>query len=320
MSGAPAYPLSPLFSDALDRDSYQLLDEVNKGLQVYPAELSTEGLGGTYWLRNTKGRCIAVCKPSDQEPYAPKNPKRQDLLSSSGRMLAPRRGFREGDGYLREVAAYSVDHGHFAGVPLTFAVTYNLNGEQKLASLQIWKDHDGSADDFGQSKFPKLAIQKIAVLDIRILNCDRHAGNLLISEEDIPAEVIPIDHGYCFPSTAHEAYFEWLNWSQVNCPTLPEVRRYIEALDIDRDVAALQKLNISPSAIRNFVICSQVLKLGTALGLSLYQIGCIVSPNEATRTSPLADLTTSLDEDLVHTESMFISTTETFLKDWTVSV
>jgi len=38
------------------------------------------------------------------------------------------------------------------------------------------------------------------VLDIRLANADRHAGNILIRKEaDGQIKLIPIDHGYCLP-------------------------------------------------------------------------------------------------------------------------
>lgn len=59
---------------------------------------------------------MAVFKPEDEEPLAANNPRGQ-LRSATGEGL--RKGTRVGEGALREVAAFLLDKGHFAGVPPT---------------------------------------------------------------------------------------------------------------------------------------------------------------------------------------------------------
>jgi len=163
-------------------------------------------------------------------------------------------------------------------------------------------------------------VQKIAVLDIRVLNCDRHGGNILVSKEDDPPELVPIDHGYCLGSTLNEAFFEWLNWPQVSVPTLPEVREYILSLSIEKDVEILRNLNVPASSIRTFIASSLALQLGSRCGLTLYQIGSLVSPAEATRTSPLESMLSTINStinfELTPTESNFLASAETFIRDW----
>lgn len=45
-------------------------------------------------------------------------------------------------------------------------------------------------------------VHKIAVLDMRLANADRHGGNILIRKDDNgQIELIPIDHGYCLPES-----------------------------------------------------------------------------------------------------------------------
>ena len=50
----------------------------------------------------------------------------------------------------------------------------------KLASLQQYVRHDGDAADAGASRFSVRDVHAIGILDIRLLNSDRHAGNLLV--------------------------------------------------------------------------------------------------------------------------------------------
>ena len=61
----------------------------------------------------------------------------------------------------------------------------------KLASLQQYVRHDGDAADAGASRFSVRDVHAIGILDIRLLNSDRHAGNLLVrrrSEREVQEE------------------------------------------------------------------------------------------------------------------------------------
>eukprot|EP00494_Astrolonche_serrata_P000015 UN00015 len=72
-------------------------------------------------------------------------------------------------------------------------------------------ENDGSCEDMGPRAFPVKEVHKIAVLDIRLANADRHAGNILVSkEEGATCKLIPIDHGYCLPEKFEDCTFEWL--------------------------------------------------------------------------------------------------------------
>lgn len=56
------------------------------------------------------------------------------------------------------------------------AVVPKLKGVEKVGSLQQFQPHLGSSDDFGPSRFNQEDCHRIMLLDIRILNQDRHAG------------------------------------------------------------------------------------------------------------------------------------------------
>ncbi|KAK6133955.1 hypothetical protein DH2020_032296 [Rehmannia glutinosa] len=71
--------------------------------------------------------------------------------------------------------------------------------------------------------FPVSGVHRIGILDIRILNTDRHAGNLLVRKlDDVgrfgQVELIPIDHGLCLPESLEDPYFEWIHWPQASIP------------------------------------------------------------------------------------------------------
>lgn len=54
----------------------QLVKEIIKGIKngVDPI-LVHSGLGGAYYFRNVRGDSVAIVKPTDEEPFAPNNPK-----------------------------------------------------------------------------------------------------------------------------------------------------------------------------------------------------------------------------------------------------
>jgi hypothetical protein len=172
--------------------------------------MSAEGSGGVYFMQDSTGqKKVAVFKPIDEEPMAENNPR--DLpLSTDGEGM--KRGTIVGEGALREVAAYILDHpaGNkksgdgvgFSGVPPTALVRSLHRGKSfKIGSLQMFMKNNGSTEDMGPRAFPVHEVHKIAVLDIRLANADRHAGNILTrtNEESGNFKLIPIDHGYCLP-------------------------------------------------------------------------------------------------------------------------
>lgn len=201
----------------------QLINSTYDGLdRGHEPVRSSDGSGGAYFMQDSSGlKYVSVFKPIDEEPMAVNNP--QGLpLSLDGEGL--KKGTRVGEGALREVAAYILDHPRsgphsldnkekgFAGVPPTVMVKclhrrfnhpegfeYSTKNV-KLGSLQMFMKNNGSCEDMGPRAFPVEEVHKISVLDIRLANADRHAGNILV-HRDIEGRItlIPIDHGYCLP-------------------------------------------------------------------------------------------------------------------------
>lgn len=156
-----------------------------------------------------------------------------DLSGSSGSSLSGssrgseglRRGTKPGEGAVREVAAYVLDHGHFSGVPPTALVSAYVSedsssgtgGAVKVGSLQQFVESEGDCEERGYSGFPVQEVHKIAVLDLRLANADRNAGNILARRIPVGSgaqtwELIPIDHGYCLPASFEDLSFEWMYW------------------------------------------------------------------------------------------------------------
>ena len=83
---------------------------------------------------------------------------------------------------------------------------YEADGEilpRKPPDRDFLLENNGSCEDMGPGAFPVEEVHKICVLDIRMANADRHAGNILLSKEQVDGKtlLIPIDHGYCLPET-----------------------------------------------------------------------------------------------------------------------
>lgn len=157
---------------------------------------------------------------------------------------------------MREVAAYLLDRG-FAGVPASVlvkarhpALCYNLDSSSsssaaspyapapslpmKLSSLQAFIPHDCDSSEMGPSRFSVRDVHRIGILDIRLFNTDRHAGNMLVRKGcDGQHQLVPIDHGFCLPEALDAPYFEWLHWPQAMLPFSEEELAYIRALDIE---------------------------------------------------------------------------------------
>lgn len=314
----------------------RLMRSVMRGLKAHQdPEAATEGLGGTYFFRNEAGVKIAIMKPCDEEPLAPNNPK-----GFVGRQLGEpglKPTVRVGEAASREVAAYLLDHDHFARVPHTVmvrmshpvfhiaeektAVTPGAAGDDfqvdrcessdpslvdvdddelplKLGSLQEYAPHECDTSEMGASRFSVRDVQRIGILDIRLFNTDRHAGNMLVRRvrphgsmsrmdtntlADIhlnqPYELIPIDHGFALPEALEPPYFEWQHWPQALMPFGPEELEYIARLDprADSDLLRRELPGIREESLRLLEVATTLLKRCAAAGLSLSEIAAVVT-------------------------------------------
>ncbi|KAJ4962078.1 hypothetical protein NE237_021988 [Protea cynaroides] len=269
-----------------------IIKAIENGVEPIPVH---GGLGGAYYFRNSRGESVAIVKPTDEEPFAPNNPK--GFVGKALGQPGLKRSVRVGETGIREVAAYLLDYDHFANVPATalvkithsiFHVNEGVNGTKshdqrpvsKIASFQQFIPHDFDASDHGTSNFPVAAVHRIGILDVRIFNTDRHAGNLLVRKLDGvgrfgQVELIPIDHGLCLPESLDDPYFEWIHWPQASIPFSEEELKYIENLDPVKDSEMLRRElpMIRKACLRVLVLCTNFLKEAAAFGLCLAEIG-----------------------------------------------
>lgn len=278
----------------------ELVEDIVKAIKngVDPIPVHS-GLGGAYYFRNSSGENVAIVKPTDEEPFAPNNPK--GFVGQALGQPGLKRSVRVGETGFREVAAYLLDYHHFASVPPTvlgkvthsiFNVNDGVNGNKlqsnkmvsKIASLQQYIPHDFDASDHGTSSFPVAAVHRIGILDIRILNTDRHAGNLLVRKLDKSGsfgqvQLIPIDHGLCLPESLEDPYFEWIHWPQASIPFSEDELKYIKKLNPFQDCDMLRKElpMIREACLRVLVLCTIFLQEAAAFGLCLAEIGEMMS-------------------------------------------
>ncbi|VFR03529.1 unnamed protein product [Cuscuta campestris] len=286
----------------------QTVKEIVKAMKAGVEPLPVHGgLGGAYYFRNSRGESVAIVKPTDEEPYAPNNPK--GFVGKGLGQPGLKRSVRVGETGFREVAAYLLDYDHFANVPPTalvkithsiFNVNDGVNGNKlnntnnndnnnkrfvsKIASFQQFIPHDFDASDHGTSSFPVSAVHRIGILDVRIFNTDRHAGNLLVRKVDGmggfgQVDLIPIDHGLCLPENLEDPYFEWIHWPQASIPFSDDELDYIDRLDPIRDSEMLRSElpMIREACLRILTLCTIFLKEAASYGLCLAEIGEMMS-------------------------------------------
>jgi phosphatidylinositol 4-kinase type 2 len=284
--------------DPIPLDMKKSLIYVSMGLiDGVKLQLVEEGMGGTYFCRDQNGRTHAVFKPSDEEPCAPSNPKSlSGLLGSDG--IKP--GIKSGEQADREMAAYLLDHQGFAGVPSTLLVKVDTDSAKvtKRGSFQVFINSASPSGDFGSSLFATKDVQAIAALDIRLVNTDRHDGNILVqkvvdhSALTTTYKLVPIDHGCCLPDRIQVAALEWvwMSWPQIKQPILPFVREAILAVNIDTDSQVLRGLNIRSECIRTMRIATLCLQTCVSLGkkdMTLFDIATFMSRAEFDKPSEL---------------------------------
>ncbi|KAK6250738.1 hypothetical protein SCA6_004743 [Theobroma cacao] len=301
----------------------ELIDLTFNGLERGNKPIrSSEGSGGAYFMQDSSGqKYISVFKPIDEEPMAVNNP--QGLpLSLDGEGL--KKGTRVGEGALREVAAYLLDHRMagphsfdgggkgFAGVPPTVMVKclhkgfnypegYGYDPKNiKIGSLQMFVNNVGSCEDMGPGAFPVDEVHKISVLDIRLANADRHAGNILVTRncEEGRVSLVPIDHGYCLPENFEDCTFDWLYWPQAHEPYTPGVINYIKSLDAEKDIELLKfhGWDMPPKCARTLRISTMLLKKGAERGLTPYSIGRIMCRETVKEESVIEQIVREAEE------------------------
>ena len=381
----PEVVLTPSRDVALDTECRRMLEDVRGGLDRGLVPMRTDVLdctGGVYFMKSLEKRKIAVFKPHDEEQGMPNNDK--GYGGNGEHSLRP--NFKLGQGCIREVAAYIMDDRGFTGVPATTLVhlqhpTFNYNSAlrqegqtsrfPKLGSLQAFVDSESIFEDIGPNMFSDFEIQKLALFDMRALNCDRNASNILVqrkhrsrsgsmdkdysqqvgahrdsrsaslsswdrdhyssddffesshSDEDEDASgstsrsgsigidsrgiglplrrrsagevkdkyhLVPIDHGYCFPTALDikEWDWAWFHLPHLKRPVHPKIKEYLLSLDFESLCTKLvEQVSISEESLFLLRLTHNLLVSGVQAGLTLYDIAKLIARLDEDEPSPL---------------------------------
>lgn len=296
--------LTSAFGDVLRRTEFELVP-------------CGEGENGTLFLSNVNtDKPFAVFKPiyGGDDDFKSKTIDNDVVYHNSDEdskedhdVLFIPTGIEQREAPLREVVAYLIDEDGYYGVPASALarVTHHTFGGPRLGVIQEFAQNDGASWDVGPNLFSVSEVQKIAVLDLRLFNCDRHGGNILVrkvstsssnsfrsNQADSNMKLIPIDHAYSLPDhVLSDIWFEWLNWRQSRQPITQEVQRHVSAINIDKTAALLRLLNVRRECIRVMKASTLLLKKGVAAGLTLFDIGSmVVAKRTKKKTNEPSDL------------------------------
>jgi hypothetical protein len=89
-------------------------------------------------------------------------------------------------------------------------------------------EYNDVAGNLGSHQFEVSEVHKIAILDLRILNCDRNEANILVVKKLTSGQkgtqktttLIPIDHGLSFPDNfeIYDYQIVWMGYKQAKVP------------------------------------------------------------------------------------------------------
>lgn len=275
----------------------EVVEEAIKALEVgVKPHLVEDGLGGTYFIKDRTDKSIAVFKPRDEEPLAPNNPK---VHAGEGTGSGLRNGVLVGEAAINEYASFLIDNACStklrAGIPPTAlvkvanSVFHSANEDRrspfrtikdKVGSFQLFAAHDCISEDIGASRFPDDQVHRLAALDIRLCNTDRHSGNILVRElGGQVAALIPIDHGYALPGEIGDATFEWLSWPAAKRPFSDGMRTEILSINLDAVEAMLTKQvpELRAECLSTLRTCTTLLQRGVEAGLTPFDIGSLMT-------------------------------------------
>jgi len=280
--------VSSVLYDLTPKRMRRIVQQIRRGIDLgLKPEIALDGSGGTYFMKDARKVKVAAFKPSDEEPYAPNNPRGYLKGLGFNSVEAMRGGILPGEACVREVAAFLIDHGGFSGVPITTLIearhsAFHNNSSQpkehrssiglhslseivstpssenlvsKVGSCQEFIAAECTMDDLSPSMISVDEVHKIAILDIRVMNADRNSANLLCKRlenangKSRKYSLTPIDHGYCLRSECDVCWFDWcwLDWPQLKEPLSKKSRSYIMNLKVERDAQLLQERLRIPS-------------------------------------------------------------------------
>lgn len=167
-----------------------------------------------------------------------------------------------------ETLCFLLDHDRFAGVPPTLytALSHSSWRGYRQGSLQLYVE---GSSQFDPTILNSQDIRRIAQLDIRLTNPDRHLHNFLYSM----GQLIPIDHARALPQQNQNCYFEWMGFEGAKTPFTQEEVDYISGLNPEVDEPLFARFRMNSDSFKIYFAATRILKESAARGLTPYEIG-----------------------------------------------
>lgn len=243
----------------------------------YTSSESDNFNSGVHILKGINGNQYVV-KLASEEVGMPNNSSIRGEAGIPHIFAANIPGIPLGKGCSREVAAYQIDAG-WSRIPPTVMINISVGRGVEIGSAQLFlKNSVSMYNSEARHKIEsstnfKRELRRIAIQDIRMLNGDRHSGNILIND----GHLNPIDQGSAFPYNAAWLKFQWMAYSDILSETLEKDELdYIQNINIERDSDILRSLNFQPAAIARNQLATLLLKECIAQGLSLFDVAQIL--------------------------------------------
>ncbi len=187
--------------------------------------------------------------------------------------------------------------------------------KMKIGSLQKLEIKNGTAADISSSLFSVFEVQKIALLDLRILNDDRNDENIIYRRlKGKRIKLTPIDHGLSLPDTLElsNSNLCWYAWKQAKEPLEPELLDFVERLRPVEDIKLLsQKLDIRKECLLNLAIAEIFLKKCVSFDYNLYEIARMMYRDNE-------DIRSDLEKIVERSQFMFLTLSKSLPRDWFV--
>ena len=306
-------PLSRPKSGNAKKMVERIVSGFNRKLNPQP---TPEGLSGSYFLRDRFRNSVAIFKPRLEEPFAPQNPRG---LSGKLETSIHASNILSGRLYLREAAAFLLDEDKLFGVPETFLAVVDhpffdenqasgpsipgfnskdsslttpqpkvdfhktnvtlQSSKSRIGSLQKMMPNNGCISNISISKISNFEVQKIAILDMRILNADRNDGNILFRRRSTkPIQLIPIDHGMSLGSklALKASEMVWTSFPQIKKDLDPRLKEFILNLNPERTIKRLsENLDLKPESLAMLEYSEYFLKICVQKGLNIDEMAQI---------------------------------------------
>lgn len=139
-------------------------------------------------------------------------------------------------------------------------------------------------------------IQKIAIRDLSLCNCDCNEGNLLITSKGRLLEIdlgLLLSDGFIDP-----AILAWTKWPKARQPFTPQAKKRIEQLNFAKDRENILRVfsNYPEKNLETMEISYYLLQRGAKIGLNPFQIACFIVGDSASALGTLYNRVRNIED------------------------